>query len=366
MIPDEFYSSINNQLKVFETYQAQIPISYAPDASAVFREVKSSLLGKDNGNPNQLKDVNQEVIKWRYIFFSPELENYSNFEVEALNQIVYDAKKTQKLKKIIERDPSTIFDFLRFHFNSECNTQMSISSIINYITHFEEGYPSNKTYLKLIKLGYIYVQGRDKEFRPNVVLDMERYDTYYDKIVDADLFRSIFFVLEFVQRFMLKRGYVENWNFIINLNVKVLEQSKILKYRYLVYQLITKLQDMYPYRIWNIYVFRKTNDKLKSDISNSQLGSNADQSDLLRFDYELLNLFTDFLNSEKCARIFLVDKGLNSSIDNYIKQHHSNVSKISIVDFFNIFVNMNEVEEKFYGSKSNIKEFFEFVNSKSI
>lgn len=404
MIKDDFFTCINNYRTVFENYQKEIPENFLPDEDIIFynnklhdlqnnsmyscKPLDNGIMEDSSNNNNNIQDSNikdnntskqsENEEKHRLIYFSKNLENYSDKEKLNIQSLEKSITEVPILYNILVKDSKTIFDFFRFYKFFNYNIQETIDSILKYISHFEEGYSSNKTYLKLIKLGYFYIQGRDKNFRPNLVFDICRFISYSSNIEYGDFLRSIVFVLEFVTKFMLLRGKVENWNLILNFNLNDLYKdeeftnnikhlnSKIYLVKFYFSELLMKLEKMYPYRINEIFIYRNTDSSKNIDLLKSDhvLQKNTN------LEYELYSFFSELIPNKSNSNIKFVENNNLNNNNNFLSTlidkniALKKVVKISLLELFNIYINKNEIEEKYFGSKDNIKLFFSYVNSK--
>lgn len=356
MLCEEFFSSINDKEEIFNKFQSEVPNDYNPSQNEIF---KANIIHNEdnlaNGNRENLDFIDNKKEKLnhkatRMIFFSNDLENYNDSEKSCIEELVNFLRKDKEIFKVLEKDPSAIFDIYRFHYHLDFNLEETKKRTLEYLNQFKEGFPVNKNYLKLIKLGYIYTQGRDKQYLPNIVFDANRLLDNVDKIEYSDFMRSVLFVLEFVIKFQFVRGKVENWNLILNLDIHSNFENDVFKLKYFYSQLIPLIKKFYPNRTNNIYIYIRTEDfYLRSYDKN--------------YDFMVFNFFRDFLNNELIRSVYIIDHELTTTSYQYIKQY--SFETISLLTFFNEYINKSSLEEKYFGSSKNNKHFFEFVNSKS-
>jgi hypothetical protein len=356
MLCEEFFSSINEKEEILRKLQSEVPIDYNPSHNEIFKQNNiNNGNNLDNGNKENidltLKKEKSDKKGMRMIFFSNDLENYNETEKQSIDELVNYLKKDKEIYKVLEKDPSVIFDIYRFHYHLDFDLEETKKRTLEYLSIFKEGFPVNKNYLKLIKLGYIYTQGRDKQYIPNIVFDVNRLLDNIDKIEYSDFMRSVLFVLEFVIKFQFVRGKVETWNLILNLDIHNNFENEVFKLKYFYSQITALVKKFYPNRTNNIYVYLRTEDfYLRSNDKN--------------YDFMVFNFFRDFLNNELIRSVYIIDHELTSSSYQYIKQY--SFETISLLTFFNEYICKSVLEEKYFGSLKNNKHFFEFVNSKLI
>jgi hypothetical protein len=350
MLCEEFFSSINEKSIVLKKYQSEVPANYNPSNNEIFKpSTDNSKI--HNGNKENLDSTNKTVSNkiTRMIFYSKDLENYDETEKANIEALVKYLSKEKDILKLLEEDSSVIFDIYRFHYSLNYDFEQTKKRIIEYLSLFKEGFPVNKNYLRLIKQGYIYTQGRDKKFLPNIVFDVNRLLDNIDKIEYSDFMRSIVFVLEFVIKFLFVKGKVETWNLIINLDVQTNFENETFKLKYFYSQITALIKKFYPNRTNDIYIYLRTEDfYLRGNDKN--------------YDFMVFNFFRDFLNNELIRSVYIIDHELTTLSYQYINQY--SFETISLVRFFNEYICKNALEEKYFGSIKNNKNFFEFVNSK--
>ena len=71
-------------------------------------------------------------------------------------------------------------------------------------------------------MGFLYVHGRDKWFRPCLVLNsgvLSQIKISHPDLFDIDLLSTAtIFILEYVKKYMFLPGQIENWVVIHNIN----------------------------------------------------------------------------------------------------------------------------------------------------
>ena len=349
MLIKEFFSSVNNQEELENDLKTEVPEEYTPPNNVVFSQVKWERVIINNDTPNgNITESKLNLNSERKIFFSFELRDYDENEKYHIDNFLKTLKSDKKLAKVLENDPSTIFDMFRFLVQSNFDYSIAKDNIINYLSFFQEGFPTNKNYLKLIKYGYIYIQGRDKFYRPNIVIDINRIIEYCDKIEISDFVRSVIFVLEFVIRFKFIRGKVENWNIIINLDVQSKFNNMSLKLKGFYSEIVTRIINFYPFRTNKIFIFLRTEQFYLRKESNT-------------IDIEVYEFFKNYITDVIDCGIIIINHELSNLYLSILKQF--SIKNITLLDFFNDYISKDEVEERYFGSLNNIKSFFEFVNS---
>lgn len=354
MLIEEFFSSVNNKETLIKERNESIPINYSPNEKEVFQlQDLSSETYLKNGNHEEI-NMKNGLLKQRVIFYSENLDNYSVQEKKYFNSLKESVKSDYDLSQLLEKDQLVLYDMFRFHYKTGFDFKETKTSILEYLSLFEKGFPSNKTYLKLIKLGFIYIKGRDKQYRPNIIFDVNRFLDFVDKLEYSELLRSVVFVLEYIIKFILVRGKVENWNFVINLDIKKSYQKESFKLKYFYSQLIPLIKNNYPYRTNNIFVFLRTEDFFLRDHGENQH----------KYDSFLFEFFKDFLNSDLIRNITIINHELSANLKLNIQKY--SIKSINLVEFYNEYISKDQVEEKYFGNEKNLKMFFENVNCKFI
>ncbi len=109
--------------------------------------------------------------------------------------------------------------------------------------------PGDKLY-KLLNLGFLYVYGRDHQFRPILICQPYIYQKN-EKLYDADeVINASAFLFQYIVNNMLIPGQIENWVMILNF-----EGTSPLNLPDAVKKLIKTLSENFLSRLYKCYVF---------------------------------------------------------------------------------------------------------------
>ena len=105
------------------------------------------------------------------------------------------------------------FDLLRSHQATAYNVPKTIKLIKERIEWMEENLPPKLTnkVLEILNCGFVYVHGRDSQFRPIIVLVMENYKKNEDLYTYDEWLQATVYFMEYVVNNLLIPGQVENW-----------------------------------------------------------------------------------------------------------------------------------------------------------
>jgi hypothetical protein len=103
--------------------------------------------------------------------------------------------------------------------------------------------------VELLNCGFMYVHGRDNNYRPILVINAEYYIKLQDKYSFNDWLQFIIFFMEYLVNELLIPGQVENWNIISDLsNVSMIFLPKDMK------RIMGVLQSNYRCRLYVNYI----------------------------------------------------------------------------------------------------------------
>lgn len=148
------------------------------------------------------------------------------FEKEKLQELSEEIEKLQdpknKSKKSVPLDLPKNWkpeESLRFLQASGFKIQDCIKLIRDSIEWKSTYFPFTLTpkAFELLNLGFVYVHGRDKEYRPIIVLKADYYVKYAKEYSFDDWLMCIIYFMEYVVNNLLIPGQVENWNIITDL-----------------------------------------------------------------------------------------------------------------------------------------------------
>ncbi len=208
---------------------------------------------------------------------------------------------------------------LRFIHATECNLKKSYERMIKYINWFHnifpmEIHPNDKIY-QLLNLGFLYIYGRDKHFRPIIICQPSICQKYIHLFKEKEIIDASVFLFQFIVNNMLLPGQIENWVMILNF-----EGSSPLNMPDIVKKLIKIVSENFLSRLYKCYIYG--------------------MSFLINL---LFKIVCNFLEEVTVQKITILDKkNINTLFENIRKDN---------------------VEEKFGGTAPNIQGGIE--NSKS-
>lgn len=168
-------------------------------------------------------DANDEsIILSRRIF-----ENKKGFdeqETVALKSLYLEIEKHNIVcpgNRLIFPPNWKISETLKFLQATKFDNKQTIQNLINH-TEWRKGYFPMKVDDKVIeilsKLGFLYIHGRDRYFRPIIVCRAQAYVSNVNKYSYEEFLSAIIFFMEYVINFLMVPGQVECWNIINDLN----------------------------------------------------------------------------------------------------------------------------------------------------
>jgi hypothetical protein len=142
---------------------------------------------------------------------------------------------------------------LRFVYATECNIKKSCERLIKYLQWQNKMFPMYITpgdkIFKLLNLGYLYVFGRDHQFRPIIICQPYIYQKNAKDYIAEDLINASAFLFQYIVNNMLIPGQIENWIMILNF-----EGTSPLNMPDAVKQLIKTLSENFLSRLYKCFV----------------------------------------------------------------------------------------------------------------
>ncbi|CAD8054595.1 unnamed protein product [Paramecium primaurelia] len=232
---------------------------------------------------------------------------YDKFEMEKVKEL----KEEIKQQKILLNSDWKESDYLRMCYAGRFDKKEVIKKLLQHIAwrRTKINHEINSNSEQFFKEGICYLLGRDKQFRPIIILNAHLIDQKkHDK---EQIFKALSFLLGIVKKYMLIPGKVENWIFLLetnNIGCQGLQQ-KILEV------LIDDLSTNFSGYLERMFVL------------NPSSGINF-----------LWKQIKTFLNPETINKIsFLQQKEFKQLQE---------------------FIEPNQLEQKFGGSQSNLKKFW--------
>ena len=198
---------------------------------------------------------------------------------------------------------------LRFVYATECNIKKSYERMIKYIHWHKNMFPMiiqpGDNLYKLLNLGFLYIYGRDHQFRPILICQPYIFQKNSKLFTHDEVIKASAFLFQYIVNNMLIPGQIENWIMILNF-----EGTSPLNLPDTVKKLIKTLSENFLSRLYKCFV----------------LG----MSFMINFLYKII---CNFLEEITVQKITVLDK--------------KNMNKL-----FEI-IRMDNIEEKFGGTASN-------------
>ena len=123
----------------------------------------------------------------------------------------------------------------------------------DYINWFESTFPmkivpKDKSW-ELLNNGFLYIYGRDHQFRPIMVCQPYILQEKLDYFSNSDIVNVCLFVCQFAVNNLLIPGQIENWIMFFNL-----KGTSLLSLPEPIKQLVQELSDNFNYRLYKCYV----------------------------------------------------------------------------------------------------------------
>lgn len=160
-------------------------------------------------------DCPEKIMKYgnkpsRLMFYADD--GYTDEEKKAIKEVKeYYVKNGEKVKE-------TDGEILRFLYGRKMNIAKAHAAIQARIDFRTGRFPMhvNSKIFDLVTSGYLYIQGRDRFYRPLIIL-------YPKKVLDMkpvpsndELITSTLQIMQYAVDYMSCRGHVENFNLIVN------------------------------------------------------------------------------------------------------------------------------------------------------
>lgn len=211
----------------------KVSLNLAPPKSAYsFNPVQSQIL------------IENEAYVERLIFKDQVFKDWEISAIEQLERLL----KTKNLDKEFNLDRS---DLLRFLYGQGWDTRKSVEAIQRHFEWIAE-WPKYQTMYPLVQSilnsGGLYIHGRDKFYRPLIVLRPAKIAEYPYQVQLA----CTYFFLELILDNMMIPGKIENWVMLIDFkNFNQLNQNSVKK-------IIVEVFLHYQCRLAKAYVFNHT------------------------------------------------------------------------------------------------------------
>ena len=155
--------------------------------------------------------------------FESKTKEFQNYEEDKLKELESEItkynSKNESAKLIFPSSYNTI-EKRRYLQATGFDAKKTISLLIENIKWRSELIPpqmSNKV-IRLLNCGFMYIHGRDNNYRPCLVLQVKVYMDLMKQYTYEEWLSSVIFFMEYVVNNLLIPGQVENWNIITDLN----------------------------------------------------------------------------------------------------------------------------------------------------
>lgn len=160
----------------------------------------------------------------RRIFELPR-EKYTKYENDQINSFFKFIEennvknKKDESKQLILPEYFKISMILRFLQATCFNYNKSLEYLSNHISWRKSFFPFKfKSHIsEILNSGFIYMYGRDKRFRPVIILDPKIYIKNEKKYSFTEWLQAIIYFMEYLIKWLVISGQLENWIIITDL-----------------------------------------------------------------------------------------------------------------------------------------------------
>ena len=179
------------------------------------------------------------------------------------NNVTFTPKENEwiaEFKKIIAAHGDITFpDFwndgyhLAYIYSTECKLEKAYDRMVDYFRWLRDTFPMNiqpeDKSVKLLNTGFVYIYGRDHQFRPIIICQPYILQKFGKEYSDMDVVNASIFICQYMNNYMLIPGQIENW--IMFLNV---EGTSLLSFPDSIKKLIKALSDYFIARLYKSYI----------------------------------------------------------------------------------------------------------------
>lgn len=163
-------------------------------------------------------------------------------------------KESDLLSKISTTLSSTKIsksDILRYIYHCGFKKKNAIKLINQYIiskSHYLKYSIENPpdSIMKLLNIGFIYVIGRDNQFRPIIMIDIPKLRDIEKKLQKEQIYEVLFYFFNFVIEYLMLPGQIEKWSIIMLSKNESLEYSKDFNF------VFNNIVDSFPCRLHSL------------------------------------------------------------------------------------------------------------------
>ncbi|MCQ2815666.1 MAG: SEC14 family lipid-binding protein [archaeon] len=143
-------------------------------------------------------------------------------------------------------------DKLRQLQGNDYKIEASYKEIVHEIEWKKEHLPIQLTddIMKVLNSGFIYVHGRDNFFRPLIFVNPMKFNS---KEIPLEVWQNgLYYLIDYMIKYYLVPGKVENWNFIIDCGDLNLKKLPIVDLK----ALFAGMKGVYRCRLYRLYLLR--------------------------------------------------------------------------------------------------------------
>lgn len=197
------------------------------------------------------KDIMDKLLgkETRRIFELP-LEGYTEYEKQKLIEL-YEYCISQKY--IIQRENKSgkysYPNVVRQLQGADFNIEKAFSEIVKEISFKNEKLPIeiNDTFNTILNSGFVYVHGRDKRYRPLIIVNPGLFTSINCSLENWE--RFFVFLMEFLIKEFLLPSKVENWNIIVDLG-----DLSMTNIPYQLKGILSAFKGIYRCRLYKLYL----------------------------------------------------------------------------------------------------------------
>ena len=172
----------------------------------------------------------------------------------------FEKRWLKELQKIIDSNPDEVIPdewddgmSLGCIYSALGDIKFAYEIMLDYINWFETTFPmiitpKDKSW-ELLNNGFLYIYGRDHQFRPIMVCQPYLLQKKMDYFSNSDIVNVCLFVCQFAVNNLLIPGQIENWIMFFNL-----KGTSLLSLPEPIKQLVQELSDNFNFRLYKCYV----------------------------------------------------------------------------------------------------------------
>jgi hypothetical protein len=142
---------------------------------------------------------------------------------------------------------------LAYIYSVECKLDKAYERMINYFKWYKSFFPLNiqpgDNCVKVLNSGFLYIFGRDHQFRPLIICQPYILQDCLNKYSDSDIMNASIFICQYIANYMLIPGQIENWIMIVNM-----DGTSVLSLPDSVKKLINNMSEYFIARLYRCYI----------------------------------------------------------------------------------------------------------------